>query len=313
MLVWILFANQLGRVHIVTGGYSGCGYELVKILYEKNATVYLGGRSEQKATQAIEELKKSYPESKGKVEFLKLDLSDLSTIKPSAEEFMSKESRLDVLTNNAGVMVPPLDTRDAQGNELQLGTNCLGPFLLTKSLLPVLLRTAKDAPTGSVRVTWASSLAATLQSPPEGVAFVEDGSINQLLKTPELRYGQSKAGNTFLAAEFANRYGKDGIISVSWNPGNLKTELQRHMPKVQKFLLDKVLLHPPLWGAYTELWAGWSTELTESQNGSYIAPWGRVRTLRDDVTAGLKRKSEGGTGTAEKFWDWCEKMTEKYA
>ena len=297
----------------MTGGYAGCGYELVKILYEKNATVYVAGRSQDKASVAIEQLKKAYPASKGKVEFLKLDLSDLSTVKPAAEEFMSKESRLDVLTNNAGVMVPPKGSKDAQGNELQLGTNCLGPFLFTKCLLPVLERTAKESPAGSVRVTWAASLAVAVQSPKGGVTFEKDGNVKQFLSGPEPCYGQSKAGNTYLAAEFAHRYGKDGIISVSWNPGNLKSELQRHLPAIQNFVLESFLLHPAIFGAYTELWAACSPEITASQNGAYIAPWGRVKNTRSDVVAGMKRISEGGTGTAEKFWDWCEKMTEKYA
>lgn len=91
--------DQSGRVCIVTGGYAGCGKELSKILYGKNATVYVAGRSEEKGKNAIEEIKKTHPSSDGRLEFLKVDLSDLNTIKGSAEEFMRREQRLDVLTN----------------------------------------------------------------------------------------------------------------------------------------------------------------------------------------------------------------------
>lgn len=59
--------NQAGRVHIVTGGYAGCGEELAKILYQHNATVYIAGRSKDKAKRAIDEMKAKFPNSKGKV------------------------------------------------------------------------------------------------------------------------------------------------------------------------------------------------------------------------------------------------------
>lgn len=69
--------SQAGRVFIVTGGYAGCGKELSKILYGKDGTVYLAGRSQDKAESAIEEIKKVHPSSDGRLEFLKVDLADL--------------------------------------------------------------------------------------------------------------------------------------------------------------------------------------------------------------------------------------------
>jgi NAD(P)-dependent dehydrogenase (short-subunit alcohol dehydrogenase family) len=301
----------LGRVHIVTGGYAGCGFELSKILYQHNATVYIAGRSTDKANKAIAAIKEAVPNSKGKVEFLKLDLSDLSSIKPAAEDFMSRESRLDVLTNNAGVMVPAKGSKDAHGHELQLGTNCLGPFLLSESLLPILQTTAKDAPADSVRVTWAASLAVQF-APTGGVQFDKQGHPTQFYFSNGQDYAQSKTGNVYLASEFGRRYGKDGIVSVSWNPGNLKTELQRTTPLYQQILL-KILLFPAVFGAYTELYAGYSPAITASQNGAYVAPWGRIQNVRKDVAIGMKSEKEGGTGIAERFWAWCEQETKKYA
>jgi retinol dehydrogenase-12 len=242
---------------------------------------------------------------------LQIDLSDLRSIKPAAERFIAKEDRLDVLTNNAGVMFPPKGSVDAQGFELQLGTNCLGPFLFSKCLLPILKQTAQNSAPNSVRVTWASSIGTTMLSPKGGVSF-EGNSVKYPLSTPEKDYGQSKAGNTLLAAEFANRYGIDGIISVSWNPGNLKTDLTRHMNSAVTSVVNAVFTYPAVYGAYTELWAACSPELTMSNNGAYIGPWGRILNTRKDVVASMKRRSEGGTGVAEKFWDWCDLETEKY-
>jgi len=95
--------SQAGRVFIVTGGYAGIGYELSKILYQHNGTVYVAGRSAEKGNKAISSIREAVPDSKGKLEFMHIDLADLTTIKPGVEKFLAQESRLDVLTNNAGV------------------------------------------------------------------------------------------------------------------------------------------------------------------------------------------------------------------
>lgn len=87
----------------MTGANSGVGAELAKILYGKNATVYVAARSKEKALDAIEGIKAAHPESTGRLMFLHLDLSDLTTIKSSADAYLAAESRLDVLWLNAGV------------------------------------------------------------------------------------------------------------------------------------------------------------------------------------------------------------------
>lgn len=91
------------QVFFVTGGYAGLGYELTKILYNHNATVYIAGRNPEKGSKAIKDLQQASPSSKGKLELLKLDLADLTTIKPAVDGFLAKEQRLDVLVNNAAV------------------------------------------------------------------------------------------------------------------------------------------------------------------------------------------------------------------
>lgn len=303
-------SDQTGKVHIVTGGYSGVGHELVKILYSKNAIVYSAGRSRDKALESIEAIKTAYPDSNGKIHFLLLDLSDLSTIKKSADEFMGKEKRLDVLTNNAGVMVPPKGSRDAQGYELQMGTNCLGPFLFTSFLIPVLKETAATSPPGTVRITWAASSAVEL-APTGGVEFESDGGV-KIYDDPQKDYSQSKAANILLAFETARHYGADGIVSVAWNPGNLKSGLQRHVGQLGSWLLEKIMLYPAVFGAYTVLYAGWSGDITQENNGAYIVPWGQFGIVRADIEAGRRGTEEGGSGTAARFWEWCVESTKPY-
>lgn len=299
-----------GKVYLITGGASGVGLELVKLLYPKNPTIYIAARNQQKAEEAIAAVKEAFPESKGTIHFLHLDLDDLTTIKKSAEEFLKKESRLDVLWNNAGVMVPPAGSKTKQGYELQLGTNCIAPFLFTKFLHPILRKTAETAPANSVRVIWTGSLAIEISGAKGGMKL-DDLHYNKG-GSQEYKYGQSKAGNLFLGAEFARLVNGEGIISVTQNPGMLKTALQRHVGGLRNWLYDTLFLQPPIFGGYTLLYSGLSPEITQEQNGRYIMPWGRLMTLRSDVQRGVTREEEGGAGTAKKFWDWCEKEVEPY-
>lgn len=307
--------DQAGRVFIVTGGYAGCGRGLAKILYQRNGTVYVAGRSKSKAEAAIKGIREAHATSNGGIDFLELDLADLATIKPAVEDFLKKESRLDVLTLNAGVMFPPIGSLSAQKYELQVATNALGHFLLAKLLAPLLQRTAElpDTPSGSVRVTWAASLGIDILSPKGGVTLDNEGNYVPDKKDQQKNYGATKAANVFLASEFARHHPLDasgkGVITSSWNPGNLETELQRHTSSLERLLLG-CMLRPAIFGAYTELFAGWSEEAGNAEkNAAYIIPWGRFGTFRDDVKAELEKEG----GNAERFWEWCERVTKEYS
>ncbi len=87
------------------------GFEVAKILYGRGGTVYIAARSLEKIKAAIRAIKTELPGTDGRLVALNLDLADLSTIKASAEEFLSKEDRLDVLVHNAGVMTPPAGSK----------------------------------------------------------------------------------------------------------------------------------------------------------------------------------------------------------
>lgn len=95
----------LRQVFIVTGATSGVGAELAQILYAHNATVYIAARSKEKATFTMKKIKtaETTANSTGKLAFLPVDLSDLTTIRQAANDFLALESRLDVLWLNAGV------------------------------------------------------------------------------------------------------------------------------------------------------------------------------------------------------------------
>ncbi|KAL2858456.1 hypothetical protein BJY01DRAFT_150 [Aspergillus pseudoustus] len=291
--------DQHGKVFLVTGGSGGLGKELINILYSHNAKIYVAARSEAKTREVIREIQRAHPSSRGELIFLRLQLDDLTTIKQSAGEFLTKETRLDVLWNNAGVMVPPQGSKSVQGYELQIGTNNLGHFLFTQFLRPVLVATAKTAPKNSVRVVWVSSSAAD-GAPRPAIDFsnmdyhVEEGIWS--------KYSRSKAGNVLHSAEFARRTAGEGIISVALNPGNFVTNLQQNMPRMQ-LAMFRLISHEPIHGAYTELFAGLHPSITEKNNGGWVSPFGKIEPARKDLL---------DPELGRKYWEWSETQVKPY-
>ncbi|KLU83751.1 hypothetical protein MAPG_02802 [Magnaporthiopsis poae ATCC 64411] len=307
-----------GKVYIVTGANTGIGLEVAKILYGAGGRVYIAGRSEAKCKAAIEAIKATHPPtSSGTATFLHLDLADLSTIKATAAAFLAAESRLDVLFNNAGVMGPPPELKTAQGLDLQLGTNCVGHFLLAKLLTPLLVSTAASTSSSSpnsssVRVVWVSSSAAELLSPSGGGLDIENLNYEKKNESKEKRYAISKAGNYLHACEYARRVRDQGVVSVAVHPGVLETDLTRHMGAVMTKLLSWTVQYPAVYGAYTELFAGLSPEVGIERSGEWVAPWGRFDTMREDIVQASKHVEEGGTGIGLKFWEWSEEQVKPY-
>ncbi|RAH44787.1 NAD(P)-binding protein [Aspergillus brunneoviolaceus CBS 621.78] len=295
-----IYPPKPGRVYIVTGGNVGIGLELVKILYAGGATIYIASRSKAKveaAIQAITSPSSNTPTTSGKFKFLHLDLNDPKTVTAAAASFAEQESKLDVLWNNAGTgaNTVPLGERTAQDFELFISRHCIATLLFTHLLLPQL------------------RAAAAVGSPPNGIDWaVIDQGTNKLAQN----YGVSKAGTWFLSREFARRYKKDGIVSVCLNPGYLKTASFNGTPALVMFIINRLMLSESIYGAYTELFAGLSPEVTLENSGAYIIPWGRVRpdsaTGRQDLIKAGALTEEGGLGYGAKLWEWCEKQWAPY-
>lgn len=310
--------SQKGKVFIVTGGASGVGHELAQILYHKGGKVYIAGRSESNARQSIEKIKQqqqavtassssSSTTVVGELHFLHLELDDLGTIKPFVEAFKARESRLDILFNNAGVSLPPRGSVSKQNHELQLATNCLGPHLLTQLLLPTLEATAAALKPAAVRIIWTSSQIVDLTAKKGGLNPAKLTTTDQ-----SENYTVTKVGNWFLGSETAKQVHRAGILCVTQNPGNLKTNLLRTAPTLMRWT-SRPLLHEAKMGAYTELWAGLSESLGMEESGCYIVPWGRIHpSPRKDLVDALTSVEDGGTGTAKVFREWCEQQTVGY-
>ncbi|EKM52469.1 uncharacterized protein PHACADRAFT_260900 [Phanerochaete carnosa HHB-10118-sp] len=273
-----------GRVIVVTGANTGVGKETVKALLQHNAKVYLAARSRSKAEAAIKDLKDATGRD---AIFLELDLSSLASVRKAAEEFLGKEYELNILFNNAGVMVPPIDQFTSDGYDLQFGTNVLGHWYFTELLLPALQAGARNSPDGYARVVTTSSSGAHLAKPVDWDTFREHPNRQKL--GTQLLYFQSKLLNGVVAHESSKRYKDMNILCYACDPGALKTDLQRYATPFQKKLVN-ALLHEASYGALTQLWAG-TMEETVQYNGEFLIPYarpGKTKTAMYDPEIGKR-------------------------
>ncbi|KAK0498736.1 NAD(P)-binding protein [Armillaria luteobubalina] len=282
-----------GKVMLVTGGASGIGKETAKALLEQNAKVYIGARDETKALAAIEDLRSTTGKD---AHFLKVDLADLKSIKSAVEQFTRQETELHVLYNNAGILAPPVTEVSAQDYDLQFATHVLGPFYLTKLLLPILVSTAQATPEKKVRVINTSSIAHVLRS--LDFDTFKDGPKRRKMYT-DMLYAQSKYGMIVLSSELSRRYGSQGIVTTTLHPGCIKTNLHRNVPPAVAAMHGQ---YPADMGALTMLWAGTSSEGADL-NGKYLIPWARV---------GIASKGTQDPELGLKLWEYLEEQVKVY-
>ena len=131
---------------------------------------------------------------------------------------------------------------------------------------------------------------------------------------PLVDYVNAKLGNWYLAHHFSTlpSVKSNNILSITQNPGNLKTKLIKNAGSFA-YYTAYLLLYPPKMGAYTELWAGLSQELGMQDQGGYVIPWGRRHDApRQDLLDSMKRKEDGGTNRAQEFVEWCEDQIKDY-
>ncbi|KAF4978466.1 hypothetical protein FZEAL_5152 [Fusarium zealandicum] len=264
---------------------------------------------------AIETLTKASPsKNPGVIKFLSLDLDDLDSVKLAAATFAEQESKLHVLWNNAGTgaLRVEVGARTKQGFEAMMGMHCVAARLFTQLLLPQLQAAVGSSPQGSVRVVWTASFLGEASWPVNGIDF---NVLEQETTDRTRNYAVSKVGNWMLGREMAARHGKDGIVSITQNPGNLKAGSYAGTPAVAMFFIKRVL-HDTKFGGYTELYPGLSPEISIEHNGGYVIPWGRIEPdeecPRKDIIEAMTPEAEGGLGYCTKFWDWCEEQARPF-
>jgi len=271
----------------------------MQLVKHKPSHVYLAARTPSKAEAAIEAIKTAIPDAP--VTYIPLDLMSFDSIKHAVDEFNSKSIRLDILMNNAGIMATPIAVTK-EGYESQLGTNHIGHALLTKLLMPTLLKTAAE-PGSDVRIINLSSEAHNL-TPPGGIIFETE---KQKTYGPLSRYGQSKLANILFSKGLSKRYPQ--ITTVAVHPGLILTDLyepvnrqwlQRVAIGFASFFFTKIEQ-----GAWNQLWAA-TIEKEKLVNGGYYKPVGVFG--KGSYMMGYASNDK----LADQLWDWTEEELKKH-
>src|SRR5690606_21539385 len=279
-----------GKTAIVTGSNTGIGYETAKALYEKGVNVTIAARDKRKIETAIQKIKSSTNRG-GNLEAGLLDLANLEQIRSFANDVKSKHSTLDMLINNAGVMIPPASKTD-DGFELQFGVNFLGHFALTGHLFPLL----KESP--EARVVTLTSGAATLT---DGIDF---GNLKLEKPYNEWQsYAVSKLADILFTYELDRKLKAAGLnmLSVAAHPGVTRTDLQRHIPGEQLEGMfsefDEVM--QPWQGALPSLFAATDTLV---KGGEFFGPDGEKEYSGYPALSKHSTPAMNDKELAEKLW-----------
>jgi NAD(P)-dependent dehydrogenase (short-subunit alcohol dehydrogenase family) len=295
--------DQNGKLAVVTGANSGIGKETVRRLAGAGARVVMAVRTLAKGDQARAEILAQHPHAQ--LEVRRIDLADLVSVQEFADGLLSDGIPLDLLVNNAGVMAPPTRMTTAEGFELQMGSNFLGPFALTIRLLPLVL--AAEGP----RVATMSSLAANY-----GRIRFPDLQWERRYR-PSLAYAQSKLADLMFTQHLTAVAAQRGwnLTSTAAHPGYTRTNLQiagpslgRDKPTRLYALLTAIDLVPSQGveqGAEPLLYAATSPEAVA---GGYYGPSGRFGLVGPTVTARPPRRALN-PATNARLWAEAERLT----
>jgi NAD(P)-dependent dehydrogenase (short-subunit alcohol dehydrogenase family) len=286
--------SQAGKVAVVTGANNGIGYETALGLAKKDVEVILACRNLPKAEEAKLTIVKAYP--KARIKCMPIDVSRLGSVREFAGQFASRYNRLDLLINNAGIMMSPYQVSE-DGFENQLATNYIGHFALTGLLLPLLTRTpgSRVVTLSSLSYKWAQ------------IQF--DDFHARKGYSRRKAYGQSKRACLMFAFELQRRLSAAGYDtrSVAAHPGLAKTNLDQYFPALIR-PLGSLFLQPAKKGALPVLYAALDKGI---RGGEFIGPDGfqqmRGYPVRVDSDDYSRNKD-----VAKRLWKASEEMTNTY-
>jgi NAD(P)-dependent dehydrogenase (short-subunit alcohol dehydrogenase family) len=269
---------------IITGANSGIGRAAAHALADAGARVVLAVRDTGKGEQAAATMP-------GVTEVRRLDLASLESVRKFAADW---DGQIDLLINNAGVMVPPL-SRTADGFELQFGTNHLGHFALTNLLL--------EHVTG--RVVTVSSTGHKI-----GTIDFDDPNWEHRRYQAWRAYGQSKLANLLFTAELQRRLtaSRSTVIATAAHPGYAATNLQFHSGRSSLDLIsrvgNRVFAQDENGGALPTLYAA----VADVPGNSFAGPGGFME-LRGAPKLVGRSKAAQDAGVARRLWDVSEELT----
>jgi NAD(P)-dependent dehydrogenase (short-subunit alcohol dehydrogenase family) len=288
--------DQSGRLAIVTGSNSGTGKEAARKLAGAGATVIMAVRTPAKGEKARAEILAAHPEAD--VQVRQLDLASQASVQEFADQVLVEGRPVDLLLNNAGVMMLPERHETPDGFEMQLGTNFFGPYALTVRVLPVLL----DAEAPRV-VTMSSGNQAPID-------FADLGWTEHY--DPVGAYGRSKLADLLLSRELARIATRRGwnLLSLGAHPGNASTaifengaQLGGRQPLALRIAWRVTPRHSAEAGADPMLYAATAADV--EQAGYYGPRFGLVG--RPAVAAVSKAGQDADV--AARLWAEAERLT----
>ncbi len=290
--------DLIEKVIIITGANNGIGFENVKQFTQKNATVIMACRNMDKGQKSLEKVKLKLPNAK--IELMELDLASLESIKIFSKSFKQKYNRLDVLLNNAGIMMVPY-RKTADGFESQVGTNHLGHFALTAQLYNLLRQNE-----GSRVVNVSSD--AHKSGKMDWNDFLFETNYGRIKA-----YGRSKLANLLFTYEMDRRLRSKGvtILSVASHPGTARTNLSDHLFGPSKYVLKPIVFALIAQSAYKgSLPSARAATDPNVQSGQYYGPKGVFGTeTRGWPTIVQSNERSHNMDDAKKLWDVSEKLT----
>jgi retinol dehydrogenase-12 len=244
-----------GRTFLVTGANSGIGRALVEALAAEGGNVVLASRSEERTRPVLEAIGARHPV--GEVQFLPIDVSDLTSIRQAADAFLATDHPLDVLVNNAGIAGTRGLSRD--GFDLTYATNHIGPFLLTNLLLPRLRASAQG------RIVNVSSFA---QMRVKRIDWSVLGRRTTPKRSGFADYAVTKLMNVLHAKELARRLSGTRVTTYALHPGAVASNIWRAVPSPVRWLIKRFMLTNEE-GARTPFWCATAPELATTTGRFY--------------------------------------------
>jgi len=287
-----------GKVVIITGANSGIGYESTREFARKGAEVILASRDLLKAERAIQDIRKDIPEAK--LKFIQVDLASLKSVRNFAYEFKESYNSLDILLNNAGIMLIPYG-RTEDGFERTVGTNHLGHFALTGLLMERL----KSTP-GARVINVASNAHYGGVMDFEDLLFEKKGAYASMKA-----YGRSKLANLLFTYELQRRFQSKGydVIALAAHPGISATELANHLFfNLISWLIQpamKLVFQSSAMGALPSIRAAVDPE---AQGGEYYGPDGKGERSGYPVIVDSNSASKNEED-ARALWEISEELT----
>ncbi|XP_047044545.1 short-chain dehydrogenase TIC 32 B, chloroplastic-like [Lolium rigidum] len=279
---------------VVTGASSGIGLETARVFALRGAHVIIAARNTGAASEAKKCIIESNPTAH--LDVLNLDLSSVKSVRAFVDQFNSMNLPLNILINNAGVMLCPFQLSE-DNVEMQFATNHLGHFLLTNLLLDNMKATAKS--TGiEGRIVNLSSIAHHHTSP-KGIQFDELNDKKRY--NDKMAYGQSKLANILHAKELSRRLREEGanITVNSVHPGLIMTNLMRHSLAMMKAIrvLTYMIWKTAPQGAATTCYVGLDPQL-KGVTGKYFADCNEEKTSKLAKSDAL----------AKQLWEFSEEL-----